>query len=68
MEQADQLKLLEAMKVLEGMLRQHSILLKWVRENLAQMGEGERERVVELVETMTTALRGQAEEAEEVGL
>lgn len=56
-------KLLSNLKLLEGMLLQHQILLRWVRENLREMGDDERGRVAKLLETANTALRGQVEES-----
>lgn len=64
----DKLKLLSEMKVLEGMLLHNAIVLRWVKENMAQMGEAERERVAKLLAVVSTALRGQVEEAKEAGL
>ena len=63
----DQLKLFSELKLLEGMLLQHQILLRWTRENLEAMGPEESDRVSKLLKTASTVLRGQIEEAKAAG-
>ena len=61
-----QLELLERLKTLEGMLLMHQLLLRWIRENVEALDPDAKHRIGQLLETATTALRGQLEETTEM--